>query len=146
MILNDDEIAERIESPLNLLNRLKKINGSSSAVKKSIDSPSLPSIRSPFIPPSSSDLIEDLDDKIAEAASRKKATAIMNKAMNELDIRIPEVQKPETLAKIASDMSKIVSNQAAASSASRGATSQIIVYAPQIQAIDNFEVIDVKEQ
>ena len=145
MILTDDDIKERIESPLNLLNRLKKIT---SGGKEHIHSPSLPSfpavIKHPALPPSADQLIENLDDKIAEASARSKAMNIMNLAMDNLQARIPEIQKPKELSDIANSMSKIISNQSQ-NSASRGATSQIIVYAPQVQKLENFDIIDVTE-
>lgn len=139
MILTDDDIKERIESPLNLLNRLKKITKESSSL------PSLPAIiKHPALPPTSDQLIDNIDDKIAEASARSKAMNIMLSAMNSLEARIPEIQKPKELSDIATSMSKIMANQSQ-NNANRGTTSQIIVYAPQVQKLENFDIIDVTE-
>jgi len=100
MLLNDDEIKERIESPLNLLNRLK------SSLTPNGHTPT----HIPSLPPKSSDIIEDLEDKISNTTTRSKAMGILNAAMDELRVRIPEIQKPEKLAAIAAEMSKVVSH------------------------------------
>jgi len=135
MILTDDEIQERIESPLNLLNRLKSNLG------KGIGSHS---IQIPSLPPKSEDIIEDLEDKIANKTTRSKANGILNAAMDELHKRIPEVQKPEKLAQIAAEMAKVVSHQDSRGQGDKP-LSQIIVYAPQVQVLDNYEIIDIAE-
>lgn len=139
MILSDDEIQERIESPLNLLNRLR-----SAVHRHPIGSPTpfIPSI--PSLPPTAESLIDNLEDKIKISSTRSKATGIMHAAMDELEKRMPEVQKPERLARIASDMSRVISNQ---DTKGGGGTinSQIIIYAPQVQPLDNFEIIDIVE-
>lgn len=137
MILSDDEVKERIESPLNLLNRLK--SSLSNAAKIGVHS------HIPCLPPKSSDIIENLEDKIKNSSARTKAMGIMTSAMDELQRKLPEVQKPEKLAEIAHQMSKIISSQDS-SGASSSIHSQIIVYAPQVQNIDNYEIIDINEQ
>lgn len=57
MLLSDDEIRERIESPLNLLNRLKSSLGASRHHLTT---------QIPSIPPKSSDIIDDLEEKISK--------------------------------------------------------------------------------
>lgn len=136
MILNDDEIQERIESPLNLLNRLK------SSLGKAISPNHFPQI--PSLPPKSSDIIDDLEDKISNSSVRSKAVGILTAAMDELKIRIPDVQKPEKLASIAAEMSKVISNQDSRNQGDKS-LAQIIVYAPQVQNIENYQILDVSE-
>ena len=136
MLLSDDEIKERIESPLNLLNRLK------STLNRTIHPSS--SSQHPALPPSAEDIIDDLDDKLKNTSTRSKAAGILNAAMDELKIRIPDVQKPEKLAQIAAEMSKVISNHD--NKPNTGNTvGQIIVYAPQVVSLDNFDIIDVAE-
>jgi len=130
MILSDDEIKERIESPLNLLNRLRT----------AIRPPNIPSL-----PPKAEDIVADLDDKLKNTSARNKANSIMLAAMGELENRIPEIHKPETLAKIAYDMSRVVSSHDDARRNHGTINSQIIVYAPQVQKIEDFDIIDVVE-
>lgn len=134
MILTDDEIKERIESPLNLLNRLK-----SGLNRSTTKHPPIPAI-----PPKAEDIITDLEDKLNHTSSRRKASNILLAAMTELEARIPEISKPEALARIAEQMSRVISVQDARP-ANGNNIGQIIVYAPQIQSLDNFEVIDVTE-
>lgn len=149
MILNDDEIQQRIESPLNLLNRLKNATkrGSGSIPHSPFNVPVSSSdipVNIPTLPPKAEDLITSLEDKIVNAAARSKAMNIMVTAMTELQHRLPEVQKPETLAKIAQDMSRVISNHDA-NKPSTNTLSQIIVYAPQVQKLEDYEVIDINE-
>jgi hypothetical protein len=136
MLLNDDEIKERIESPLNLLNRLR------SSLNKSLNGTTNKTIH-PSLPPKSEDIIDDLENKISNSSARSKAMGIMISAMDELKARLPEVEKPEKLAIIAHEMSKVISNQD--TKATGHSTSQIIVYAPQVQSLESYEIIDVSE-
>ena len=127
MLLTDEEIQERISSPMNLLNRLR------SATKPQI--PSLPT-------PSSQDIIPDLDDKLGMNDARKTAAKILSLSLKELEQRIPDIQKPEKLAQIAVEMNKVIT---ANENKDKAATSQIIVYAPQVVQESHFETISLKE-
>lgn len=145
MILNDDEIAQRIESPINLLNKLRKITQNNRGSIQPFNTPvSSHEVNIPTLPPKSQDIIDDLESKIINATARSKATNILVKAMSELEQRLPEVQKPETLANIAQQMSKVISNQDA-NKPQNNQMSQIIVYAPQVQKLEDYEVIDIRE-
>jgi hypothetical protein len=143
MILNDDEIQQRIESPINLLNRLRKTSTPKNGSILPQSSGNIP-VHIPTLPPKAEDIIGDLEDKIVNATARSKAMTIMVTAMNELQHRLPEVQKPETLSNIAQQMSKVIANHDA-NKPSTNNMSQIIVYAPQIQKLEDYEVIDIKE-
>lgn len=134
MLLNDDEIKERIESPINLLNRLK------TSLTKTVGS-----VRIPSMPPKAEDVITDLEDKIANTTIKTKTKSILAKALTELESRITEVQKPERLASIAREMGQLNANQEDSRRNHGTINSQIIVYAPQVQNLENFEIIDVTE-
>jgi ATP phosphoribosyltransferase len=143
MILTDDEIKERIESPINLLNRLRRISPSSGALiprSGSIGKPNHPSM-----PPKAEDLVGDLEEKLQNSSARTKAMRLMSSAMDELEKRLPEVQKPERLAQIAREMSAVISHQDQKNNNTANIGSQIIVYAPQIQPLESFEIIDIVE-
>lgn len=132
MLLNEDEIKETMESPLNLLNRLKtSLNKHSHNII-------------PSLPPKASEIIDDLDDRLKNNSTRSKAVSILNAAMDELKIRIPEVQRPEKLAQIAAEMSRVVSHQDSKGNEGK-LQSQIIIYAPQMQKIENYDIIEVAE-
>lgn len=131
MILTDEQIQERIESPLNLLNRLKSITSLQTT--------------SPCFPPSSEQIIDDLTEKLAYGSIKSKAAGIMTAAMDELKIRLPEVTKPEKLAQIASEMSKVVNAADSNKREERSDKPQIIIYAPQVVSENHFETMLVNE-
>lgn len=126
MLLTDEEIQERIESPLNLLNRLRNASRA--------NSPCLPT---------AADLIPDLDEKIGPDI-KKQATKIMNSALKELEMRLPDVQKPEKLAQIAAEMNKVLLAQQKDKEGDKGGP-QIVVYAPQVIQESHFETITIQE-
>lgn len=132
MILTEEEVTERIESPANLLNRLKaRLNPH----EKKIQHPAFPV-------PRADDIIPNIDEKISLGSTKSKAMAIMNEAMDELRVRLPEVQRPEKLAAIAAEMNKVITAQNQINNDNR--VGQIIVYSPRILAEENFEYVDVK--
>jgi hypothetical protein len=130
MILPESEVKERIESPMNLLNRLKTLTN-----------PHKPT--HPSLPPSSSDIIPNLDEKIGFGSVKAKAMSIMTTAMDELKNRLPEVQRPEKLAAIAAEMGKVVNNMQDRGDADRR-VGQIIIFAPSLVSEREFEVIDAR--
>lgn len=117
-----------MESPINLMNRLQSLSKNPSPVVS--------------LPPTSEQIIPDLDNKLND--TRAKAVGILNATMDELRKRLPEVQKPEKLAIIAKEMSQVVAHQDNKSGNSIQA-GQIIVYAPTLAKIEDFEVLDVQE-
>lgn len=129
MILTDEEVKERVESPLNLLNRLKRVSGDKS------HSPCLPS-------PRANDILDNLDDKIKHGSLRQKAADIMTSALEELKIRIPDIQKPEKLAAIARDMNQVLISRQDQEQIKQ---TQIVVYAPQVISESMFETVVVRE-
>lgn len=132
MLLLEEELRERMESPMNLLNRLRNLTNPH---KQNII---------PGLPPTVNDIIEDVDTKIGNGSIKSKAMSIMGNAMDELNKRLPEVQKPERLAAIAAEMSKVVNNSQERSP-SEVKQGQIIIYAPQIMVEENFNIIDLGE-
>jgi len=133
MILSDTEVSSRMQSPLNLLNRLRNINSNNKLNP------------SPCLPPSSDQIIDDLTDKINHSSVKSKATGILISAMDELKLRLPEINKPEKLAQIASEMSKVVNSQAGNKINESSNKPQIIIYAPQMINENSFETMVVNE-
>lgn len=129
MLLAENDLIERIESPLNLLNRLRK----------STRPTQIPSM------PSSSELIPDLEDKLKYGSAKSKALKIMDLAMDELKNRIPEVHKPSELARIASEMGKVIANTEIKSKEDTR-QAQIIIYAPSVIHESQFDVLDIQEK
>lgn len=130
MLLNDEEIQARIESPLNLLNRLRDTLNHASKTQH------------PSLPPKAEDVISDLESKIN--TTKSKARDIMNLAMDELKTKIYEAKTPETLARIAREMSTVVNNQDSNNS-ERELAGTIVVYAPQVVNLENYNIVDVQE-
>lgn len=129
MLLTDEEIQERLESPMNLLNRLKNVTTPKSGI--------------PTMPPVTSDDIKlDIAGKIAANTLRDTAARVMGKALQELEVQLPNVQKPEKLAQIATEMNKVLNAQP---DKDKNPPAQIIVYAPQVIQENYFEEITLKE-
>jgi hypothetical protein len=125
MLLTDEDIAERIDSPLNLLNRLRNVTSPKTGI------PSMP-------PPTTKDIGLDVESKLAAGKLRDNAAEIMGLALHELKQRIPDVQKPEKLAQIAVEMNKVLTSR---SDENKNPTAQIIVYAPQVIQEAQFQTL-----
>lgn len=134
MILKEEDLKERIESPLNLLNRLKDTTTSISKKRGANIIPALP--------PSSEDLIGDLDEKLDLFTAKSKASRLMTSAIEQLQNKLDEV-KPEKLSRIAADMTRVISSSAVRNNTNEVKAAQIIVYAPQIISEEKFDVVDV---
>lgn len=135
MILTEQEVKDRMESPINLLNRLRDItNNHTNGSKSSIVS----------IPPTADKLITDIDDKLANGSLKSKAAVIMSEAMHELRSRLPEVQRPEKLAAIAAEMNKIVTAKNE-SDDDKHEKATFHVFAPQFVSENHYETIHVRE-
>lgn len=136
MILPEAEVKERYESPLNLLNRLKSQLSSPHSKKSNL-------IVS--IPPTSSEVIDNLDEKLSSGGLKSKAAAIMSTCLDELKSRVREIEKPERLASIAAEMNKVVTAENKNNDRDSSDKPQIIVYAPSIISEEHFETVYVKE-
>lgn len=135
MILEDEEIESRIESPLNLLNRLRKdLNKNDSN-----------SLRNPIqsIPPTVDQIINNLEDKLKSGKDniKSKATNIINECLDELKGRVKEI-KVEKLASVAAEMNKVIGNK---NESKQVSNAQVIIYAPQHNNETHYEVIHVSE-
>ncbi len=134
MIINETEVTERMNSPMNLLNRLQAANG-----HKRNQTPII------SIPPSSSDIIDNLEEKLSYGSIKSKAANIMIAAMDELQKRLPETQKPEQLARITESMSKVVNAETVNEKTDKLHGPQFVLYAPQFHEETHYEVIHSRE-
>lgn len=133
MLLDETEVKERYESPLNLLNRLK------SGLSKQKSNSSIVSI-----PPTADKIVEDLEEKLKFGGLKSKAAGIMSDCLDELKVRIAEVDKPSQLAAVAETMNKIVNTE----NKNRNDNTdkpQFVVYSPTFINEEHFETIYVKE-
>jgi len=129
MLLTDEEIVERIDSPMNLLNRLRNVTQPRTGI------PSMP-------PPTTKDIGLDVESKIAQGKIRDSAAEIMGLALHELKQRIPEIQKPEKLAQIASEMNKVLTSR---QDENKNPAAQIIVYAAQVIQETHFQALTLTD-
>lgn len=138
MILNETEVTERMNSPMNLLNRLRTATSAPRGKQNPFEN--IVSVPQPL----SKDIIPDLDEKLSSKSLKNKANNIMNMAMDELTLKISETSKPAELAKIAAEMNKIV---VAETEANRGQDNrpQFILYAPQFSNENHYETIYARE-
>lgn len=132
MLLSDEEIQERIESPMNLLNRLRQES-----------TPNSRQTNIPGLPPSTKDLgLDDkIDSKLAVGKLRETAAEVMATALRELKIQIPNVQKPEKLAQIAREMNSVLQSRPDEGKV----PPQIIVYAPQVIQENHFQELTLRD-
>jgi len=130
MLLTDDEIQERLESPINLMNRLRRATATPTEI------PSMPA-------PTSKDIGLDVEGKVAHSKLRETAANIMAKTLRELEQRIPDIQKPEKLAQIATEMNKVLNST---QDKDKNPPAQIIVYAPQVIQENHFQELTLQEE
>lgn len=127
MLLTDEDVQERLASPNNLLNRLRAASAAKSV--------------SPCLPPTSDDLNLNIDEKLAVGKLRENAASIMAMSLSQLKTRLSDIQKPETLARIAGEMNKVVQSR----QDEEKKVAQIIVYAPQVIQENHFGEITLTD-
>jgi len=135
MILEEAEAIERFESPLNLLNRLK------SELRSPRRNASSTNIVSHEV--TSSDIIPNLDEKLSQGSLKSKAALIMNSALDELQVKLSDIQRPKELANIVESMNRVIT--AANEKIEADNRPQILIYAPSQVAEEHFETIYVKD-
>jgi hypothetical protein len=140
MILDEKEVTERMSSPMNLLNRLRSASNT-----KQIDQNGNPANIIPSLPPTSKDIIDNLEEKLAYGSIKSKAAGIMIAAMDELKSRLPETSKPEQLARIAESMSKVVNAENANNKNDSINKPVFIIYSPQFNNENHYETIYARE-
>lgn len=131
MVLSEADIQERLESPINLMNRLRDITKNTNKNQNLI----------PSLPPTSDQIVNDLEEKLKANSLKSKATSIMMSTLNELELRIVETDKPEKLARIAESMNKIIESAAPRDKANN--IGQVIIYAPAVVNESKYDTIDV---
>lgn len=145
MILDKNEVDARLESPDNLLNRLRRLTGQSQIVSLPSDSEVKNSpASSPLIPPPIDELVDNVKDKLATAECYAGAKEVLKDAINGLKLRVFEVDDPVKLSRIATDMGKIVNGFDENKKEKTGRVVPII-YRPVMLTENNFQSIHVNE-
>jgi hypothetical protein len=117
-ILADTEVVKRVESPLNLFNRLRKTTSDTKTVI-----PSIPS-------PKSDDLIPDLDKKLDIAGSKCKALSVMNKVLTRLENEVEGIDTkrlPTVVAQMANALKSMEPDRAESDN-----RVQFVIYSPTV--------------
>jgi len=155
MLLDNKGIETRLNSSHNLMNRLKSIS------RKKSNLISLPDSRereedsklavfdanSNESSLSADTLIEDLDFKLQRGSMKRKAVNVLSNTLDALAANIHDIDRPATLSKIATDMSKIVYNldEDARSAQNNPQSQQVIIYRPIMQTENHFDSINLQE-
>ncbi len=186
MLLTDDELNERLDSPKNLMNRLKGISDRKSFVEVL---PMSVGNKGPLVPDRVKELLgviaiqsDETQEEVAEAfgvsqglisqvsrgldntrvsadikasidAAKLERKEKTNEAHDEaLDLlvgclktlkpQLGSIEKPEKLAKIATDMSKIISNVSKKDDDAKVNNTQVIIYAPGLMSESAYETIE----
>lgn len=135
MLLNEDEVIARLNSPDNLVNRLKAMS-----VFRIPDNKPSGVVN---VPPPIENLIEDLDRRVKTASIHEKALDLLSDSISELKNRLPEVDSVKSLASVARDMGVIVKNietieNERRTNKSDGPKVQFVYYAPTILTESDF--------
>lgn len=155
MILTDEQITSRLESPLNLINRLKKLTDKSNSMDLFIPTGfDVSSVREVSVvglnnessavldDDSLDDIIPDSADKIKMGLVKSKALDVLHDSLSSLHIRLPEIDKVRDLSTIASDMNRILT----AEDATKGKINQqVIIYKPIVNDISKYDTLVVSE-
>ena len=149
MILDKEEIDQRLSSPLNLLNRLRRLTSVDNNIVSIPSSVSEENSSSrieghPSMPPPVDELIDNISDKLATAKCRSGAKEVLESAIEGLKLRVFEVDDPVKLSRIATDMGKVI-NGFDDSSKNNPSNSIPIIYRPVMLTENNFQVIQVND-
>lgn len=148
MILNDTEVNNRLESPLNLINRLNQLNKRTTGMELfGVNQKIRDNERSAGI--STSDYDDPLDEIIPDSAEKiklgivkTKALDVLHDSLQSLHIRLPEIGKVKDLSTIAKDMNHILTAEDSKKSNNH---SQVIIYKPIINELSKYETLVVNE-
>lgn len=160
MILSDNEVTTRLESPLNLINRIQKLSSHSSSNAMSVfgihqNSDENSAVVSPRISDDSikaildsinendnlDEVMPDNSDKIRLGIVKSKALEVMHNSLEMLGANLSQVSKVERLSTIARDMKSIIEDDDKA----KAGNTNIVVYKPITNEITKYDTIVVGE-
>ena len=156
MILSNAESESRLTNPDNLINQLRsRMNAGLISDRGMLSHLGLiktkaAEVNIASLPPSVDDLIDDVEQKLDEVnaaknnkAAKASAAAVLSSALSSLEVRIHEVERPKDLAKIATDMSRIIND--GDDKKTGNSFNQVIVYRPIEVNVNSYETIRVHE-
>jgi hypothetical protein len=145
MILNNNELNERINNPDNLINRLNVLRQGKSD-KKALDifiPPNAEENKSestnPQLPPS----IDELEEQIKNGLIKSTARKVLGDSLDLLSHNINNVDNPNQLSRIARDMREILKEDKDSDSGKQ--PGQVIIYRPIINQEQNYNAVYVND-
>lgn len=161
MILTEDEVNTRLESPLNLVNRLNRLTKTKSnamdiftnkmpVIDGIIGEMEIVNDESPAARDLNDnetqveDLVENAAEKIKLGVVRQRALDVLHDSLGELGARVKDgrVEKARDLATIAEKMDHIINKE---SNGKNQFNQQVIVYKPIVNEVSKYETILVGE-
>lgn len=149
MLMNETEVDSRLNSPDNLINKLRLITRNK--VKDSgmeIFGVPTEAVTGEVVslPPTADDLFDDFDSKIKKNMAKTSAMDTLVDAIGSLHQRLPEIDKAETLSRVARDMSSVLKQMNEADAANGEASkAQIIIWKPVMMQGQQFATVHVNE-
>lgn len=133
-VLSDEDVIKRVESPMNLINRLR------STTKKENLIVSIP------VPPKANDIISNLDEKVTLGSSKTRALSVMNRVLGRLDDETTIANiKVERLPAIVAQMATAIKGLEPEKDKEDNRV-QFVIYSPTIMKESDYgDFIEVKE-
>src|SRR5215510_1397816 len=131
MILKDSDITARLESPLNLINRLNRVGIKDNAMD--IFVPSQVSTDEAIEPDPVAEIVDE--KKLRLGLIKSSAMDVLQDSLRNLKTRLPEVTKVRDLSSIARDMKIILTEDEDL----KKVPNQIVIYKPVINDISRYE-------
>jgi len=155
MLMTNEQVEQRLSSPDNLTNRLAALrNPNVGTAKNGLSDFGIPNVSRlkntdnvlPFMPPSVESLVENIKEKINLRLAEEGATGVLLDSISQLRQRLHEVESPNQLSKIASDMGKIVIGINRSESDKKvNNFNQLIVYKPIMTNETHYESVKAIE-
>ena len=141
MLLKDNEVITRLESPLNLINRLNSLTPKRNGMEIFVPSSSEKTDESSAAN-STDESDPDEERKIKMGLIKAKALDILGSSLEHLKLNLHQVSKIEKLATVAKEMKNIITDD---NSHKNIVGQQVIIYKPIINDISKYETLVVRE-
>lgn len=134
--MTNEEVNSRLESPDNLINRLRSSMTTRCLPMRNEDDKSEPT-------PTVAELVDNLEDKLKFGAVRAKALSVLHDSLEVLHGNLGNVTKIKDLSGIASDMNRILTADESSKNSKTG--NNIIIYKPVVNRVEHYETVVVNE-
>jgi hypothetical protein len=149
VLLNQVETEARLNSPSNLMTRLRLLKNTTKdislftgGVVNNSCSNSEPS--SPSLPQSAEQVTAELEEQIKDGLIKSTARKVLGDSLELLSIRLPEIDKARDLSRVATDMGRII-NDLTPKQEENHNHQQVIIYRPVINQESHYQSVHVSE-